>query len=58
MLQENRELITSFAESVGIQKLEKDIQDLLCSDLESKMLEIIQVRIRHELYFNRKQRNL
>ncbi len=58
MLQENRELITSFAESVGIQKLEKDIQDLLCSDLESKMLEIIQVRIRHELCFNRKQRNL
>ena len=41
MLQENKELITSFAESVGIPKLETDIQDLLCSDLESKLLEII-----------------
>jgi hypothetical protein len=35
-------LLTSFAESVGLSKLDGEIEDLLLSDLESKMLEIIQ----------------
>lgn len=42
ILQQDRELISSFAESVGIKKLDKEIEDLLLSDLESKLLEIIQ----------------
>lgn len=45
ILQQNPDLIDSFAESVGIKKLDKEIQDLLLSDIESKMLEIIQVRV-------------
>ena len=43
-------MISSFAESVGIPKLEKDIYDLLCSDLESKLLEIIQVGHSFQLF--------
>lgn len=35
-------MITSFAESVGIKKLDREIEDLLLSDMESKLLEIIQ----------------
>ena len=41
-LQSNRDLLTSFAESVGIKKLDLDIENLLLLDMESKMLEIIQ----------------
>jgi hypothetical protein len=41
ILQQDRELLTSFAESVGLSKLDGEIEDLLLSDLESKMLEII-----------------
>ena len=40
-LQSNRDLLTSFAESVGIKKLDLDIENLLLLDMESKMLEII-----------------
>lgn len=40
-LQQDRELLTSFAESVGLLRLDNEIEDLLLSDLESKMLEII-----------------
>jgi transcription initiation factor TFIID subunit 6 len=42
ILQQDRELLTSFAESVGLSKLDNEIEDLLLSDLESKMLEIVQ----------------
>jgi len=42
VLQQDRDLITSFAESVGIKKLDREIEDLLLSDMESKLLEIIQ----------------
>lgn len=40
---QDKELISSFAESVGIKKLEKEVEDLILSDLESKVLEILQV---------------
>jgi hypothetical protein len=40
-LQQDKELLSSFAESVGLNKLDSEIEDLLLSDLESKMLEII-----------------
>lgn len=43
ILQQNTDLIDSFAESVGIKKLDQEIKDLLLSDIESKLLEIIQV---------------
>jgi hypothetical protein len=43
ILQQSPELIDSFAESVNIKKLDPEIRDLLLSDLESKLLEIIQV---------------
>ena len=42
ILQQDRELLTSFADSVGLSKLDNEIEELLLSDLESKMLEIIQ----------------
>ena len=42
ILQQDRELLSSFADSVGLSKLDNEIEDLLLSDLESKMLEIIQ----------------
>ncbi len=42
VLQQDRDLITSFAESVGIKKLDREIEDLILSDLESKLLEIVQ----------------
>lgn len=42
ILQQDRELLTSFADSIGLTKLDNEIEDLLLSDLESKMLEIIQ----------------
>lgn len=37
----DKELISSFAESVGIKKIENDVADLLLSDLETKVLEIL-----------------
>ena len=39
----DKELLSSFAESLGIKKLENDVGELLLSDLESKVLEILQV---------------
>eukprot|EP00347_Sterkiella_histriomuscorum_P011365 403372730 len=39
---QDKDLISSFAESVGIKKLEKEVEDLILSDLESKVLEILQ----------------
>ncbi|TNV83951.1 hypothetical protein FGO68_gene12192 [Halteria grandinella] len=42
ILQQSPELIDSFAESVSIKKLDPEIRELLLSDLESKLLEIIQ----------------
>jgi hypothetical protein len=44
ILQSEKDLITSFAESVGVPKIDKEIEDLLLSDIETKMLEIIQVK--------------
>ncbi len=44
ILQQSPELIDSFAESVGIKALDQEIRDLLLSDIESKLLEIIQVK--------------
>ena len=38
---QDRELIGSFAESVGIKKLDKEVEDLILSDLETKVLEIL-----------------
>jgi transcription initiation factor TFIID subunit 6 len=35
-------LLSSFAENAGVSRLDNEIEDLLLSDLESKMLEIIQ----------------
>jgi hypothetical protein len=37
----DKELTTSFAESLGIKKLDNDVAEILLSDLESKVLEII-----------------
>ena len=52
ILKEKRELIESFVESVsgdepqanlqGKQVLDKDVSELLLSDLETKMLEVLQ----------------
>ncbi len=54
ILQQDRELLTSFAEGVGMTRLDKEIEDLLLSDLESKLLEIIQVCIvKSDLYFRK-----
>ncbi len=39
----DQELINNFAESCGIKKLENDVADLILSDIESKVLEILQV---------------
>jgi len=41
ILQQSPELIDSFAESVNLKKLDPEIRELLLSDLESKLLEII-----------------
>lgn len=41
----DKELISGFAESVGIKKVENDVAELLLSDVETKVLEILQVRI-------------
>ncbi len=38
---QDKDLISSFAESVGLKKLEKEVEDLVVSDVESKLLEII-----------------
>jgi len=38
----DKELIASFAESVGLDKLDDEVAELLLSDLETKMQEIIQ----------------
>jgi len=43
MQQDKGDLISSCAELVGIKNLDKEIEDLLVSDIESKMLEILQV---------------
>jgi hypothetical protein len=37
----DKELLTSFAESQGIKRLENDVAELILSDLESKVLEIL-----------------
>ena len=38
---QDKDLISSFAESVGIKNLNKEVEDLILSDLESKALEIL-----------------
>jgi hypothetical protein len=41
-LLQDKDLIASFAENAGIKKLEKEVEDLILSDVESKVLEILQ----------------